>query len=226
MKTKPIDYFSLSHPMRGVASLIALKARKKIFKTFMETMKPTRQTRILDVGVTPDTTLPDSNFFEKLYPHKATLVSTSIEDISCLKKEYSGITFIQTEKKSLPFCDNAFDIVFCSAVLEHVGERPAQINFLKELLRVSKRFFITTPNRQFPVEFHTFLPFIHWLPQPLHQNILERLGMPFWAKTKNLNLLSPQTIPPMFPPCTEVNIKKIYLLAMPSNLMIYGVSAP
>lgn len=220
-----IDYFFLAHPLRGPASKIALQVRKEIFKVFMEAMKPREQTMILDVGVTPDRTLPDSNFFEKLYPYKNKITATSIEDASFLEQEYPGIRFIQTGRDSLPFGDHSFDIVFCSAVLEHVGTRDEQGAFVRELLRVAKRFFITTPNRGFPMEFHTFLPFVHWLPQPAHQEILRRLGLDFWAKTENLNLLSPATIRSLFPKPLDIQLTKHYLLGLPSNLIVYGKSS-
>jgi SAM-dependent methyltransferase len=219
---KAVDYFFFRHPLRGPASQIALHVRKKIFKVFMETMKPGEQTTILDVGVTPDRSLPESNFLEKLYPYKHRLTATSIEDASFLEKEYPGLTFVQTTGEKLPFDDWQFDLVFCSAVLEHVGNREEQGHFIRELLRVAKRFFLTTPNRGFPVEFHTFLPFIHWLPQPVHQAILRRLGLGFWAETKNLNLLTPATIRTLFPEHLDIHLRKHHLLGLPSNIMVYG----
>lgn len=225
MNRKAVDYFFLSHPLRAPASKIALQVRKELFKVFMEIMKPSRESTILDVGVTPDHTLPDSNYFEKFYPYKNKLTATSIEDASFLEREYPGLTFVRTGGGRLPFGDHSFDIVFCSAVLEHVGNRNEQEGFVCELLRVGKRFFLTTPNRGFPVEFHTFLPFIHWLPQPAHQAILRRLGLEFWAKTENLNLLSPATIRSLFPEQLDIHLRKHYLLGLPSNLIVYGKSS-
>ena len=222
MNKKAVDYFFLSHPLRSPASHIALKVRQQIFLIFLETMKPGEQTAILDVGVTPDRSLPESNFFEKLYPHKHRLTATSIEDASFLEQEYPGLTFVHTPEGKLPFGDRQFDLVFCSAVLEHVGGREDQGRFVRELLRVGKRFFLTTPNRWFPIEFHTFLPFIHWLPQQHHQAILRLLGLDFWAETKNLNLLTPATIRTLFPEQTNLRIRKHYLLGLPSNLMVWG----
>ncbi len=96
--------------------------------------------------------------------------------------------------------------------------------FIKELLRVSQRFFITTPNRQFPLEVHTFLPFLHWLPQKIHQSILRSLGMEFWSRTENLNLLTPQSLLSLFHKTVKIDLKKHYLLGMPSNLIAYGDS--
>ena len=54
--------------------------------------------------------------------------------------------------------------MFSNAVIEHVGGRAEQRRFVDESLRVAPRAFVTTPNRWFPVEVHTRLPLVHWLP--------------------------------------------------------------
>ena len=36
---------------------------------------------------------------------------------------------------------------------------------MSEALRVAPRAFVTTPNRWFPIEVHTRLPLVHWLPE-------------------------------------------------------------
>jgi SAM-dependent methyltransferase len=225
MKNKAVDYFSLRHPLRKPASLVALCARKKMFSLFMKIMQPDASSLILDAGVTPDNTLPDSNYFEKFYPHRERIFASSIEDASFLTEEYPGLCFVRTEKCSLPFKDMTFDIVICSAVLEHVGNRENQKKFIRELLRVSRRFFITTPNRQFPVEFHTFLPFIHWFPRAAHQKILRMLHMEFWSRTENLNLLSPSSLLSLFPESIRINLIRQHLFGLPSNLIVYGKSS-
>jgi len=61
--------------------------------------------------------------------------------------------------------DGAFDIGFSNAVVEHVaGGREGQRRFVGELCRVARRVYVTTPNRWFPLDPHTLLPFAHWLP--------------------------------------------------------------
>jgi len=76
-------------------------------------------------------------------------------------------------------------------VLEHVGARERQTRFLREAWRASRKgIFITTPNRWFPVEFHTVLPLLHWLPPARYRTILAQIGQEFFAREDNLNLLS------------------------------------
>jgi SAM-dependent methyltransferase len=157
-------------------------------------------------------------------PHKNGLTVTSIEDVSLLETLYPGIRFVRTRAGELPFEDMAFDIVFCSAVLEHVGNRMRQQRFINELLRVSRKFFIITPNRQFPVEFHTFLPLIHWLPQSLHQWILRQLGLNFWTKTDNLNLLTSSSLRSLFPNTANIHLTRLKLIGLPSNIVVWGMA--
>ena len=226
MNVDTIDYFSLAHPLRKLASKISFHVRRQIFASFMEILRPTALSRVLDVGVTPDRTLPESNFLESLYPYKDHLVVTSIEDASHLEQEYPGIRFVRTEKLDLPFADKSFDIVFCSAVLEHVGDYDQQKLFVAELFRVSERFFIITPNRHFPMEVHTLIPFLHWLPLSSYRAILRALGMEFWSRSENLNLLTPRSLKKIIAAAQCARIKNMFLLGFPSNLIAYGCSPP
>ena len=140
------------------------------------------------------------------------------------KSSFPDCKFVQTDDGPLPFVDGQFNISFSSAVVEHVGSRERQRAFIHEQLRVSERFFVTTPNRWYPLELHTFLPVLHWLPQPMHQKILSWLGKKEWAKTQNLNLLSKRTLLELFPEECDVTIAALRTLGFESNLYAYGRS--
>ncbi|MEK8016869.1 MAG: methyltransferase domain-containing protein [Candidatus Parabeggiatoa sp.] len=217
------DYYSLNRlsPLVNIRSHFVIKARQKMFDLFNQVIKPTATCRILDLGVTPDRSLPESNLFECLYPHKQNITAASIEEAYFLEEIYPGMRFVKITDNHLSFDDDEFDVVFCSAVLEHVGDQNAQQAFVQEALRVSKKFFFTTPNRQFPIDFHTMIPMIHWLPQSKHQWILSKLGYDFWAKTENLNLLTPKAVLNLFPSPTTT-LYKYRLFGLPSNLILHG----
>lgn len=217
-----LDYFSLGHPLAKLRSHYALAARKKMFDLFMDQIQPGSEDSVLDLGATPDTSLAESNFFERWYPYPQQLTAASIENISSLAAEFPHIKLAHLTNGLLPFADDQFDILFCSAVLEHVGSRQDQKIFVREALRVSRKFFFSTPNRWFPVEFHTLLPLVHWLPQPAHQAILRGLGHEFLAKTENLNLLSVSDIDKLFEGVWRINIQRISLLGFTSNVVVYG----
>ena len=221
-----IDYTNSQHRWRGVITRFNLAGRRKFYRAFMENMSPAHDTSILDVGVTPDQSQADSNYFEKWYPWPGSITATSIEDASHLEMDHPGLTFIRTSGDRLPFDDRQFDIAFSTAVIEHVGDREQQRQFLAELLRVSKRFFITTPNRWFPVELHTYIPFLHWLPQHHHQRVLHRLGKSAWASTENLNLLDEKALRALFPANIEPTMTSARLFGLRSNIVAFGASIP
>jgi hypothetical protein len=131
--------------------------------------------------------------------------------------------YIRGDGRDLPFEDRSFDLVHSSAVLEHVGSRAQQVAFLAELLRVSRRgVYLTTPNRWFPVEFHSVLPLIHWLPPRAFRAVLGRLGHADLAREENLNLLGPACLREL---CAEVvpaqraSVRTLKLFGWPSNIV-------
>jgi hypothetical protein len=138
-----IDYFRLGHPLTRFRSEFALHARKSMFDLFMDKLTPGPESKVLDLGVTPDRSLAEPNLFEALYPWKHKVVAASIENA-------------------------------------------------------------------------------RWLPQPAHQALLRRLGLEFWAKTENLNLLTPRSFRALFPACGNLNVYTYRLLGLPSNIVVYG----
>ena len=170
---------------------IAHYQRRKMFRAFMAFAGPRPQDTILDVGVTSDRSYDHSNYFApgiRTKQPSRLLGSTMRPFCSAL---YPGLRFIRADGRDLPFSDASFDYVHSSAVIEHVGDRRQQMRFLSEAWRVARKgIFVTTPNRWFPVEFHTVLPLLHWLPPRLYRSMLARLGREFFACEDNLNLLS------------------------------------
>jgi SAM-dependent methyltransferase len=190
----------------------------------MEALKPTAATTVLDVGVTSDSSHPESNYFEKLYPYPNRITCVGTEDGSHLMREYPGLHYLPVVSgEPLPFNTRQFDIVFSNAVLEHVGSRQAQARFVAELRRVSKAFFITTPNRWFPFEHHTGLPFLHYLPPSIFRALIRNTRYRYWADEANLNILTGSDIAKLFPGAgTRIEIVRV--LGIGSNLVVYGNS--
>jgi hypothetical protein len=71
---------------------------------------------------------------------------------------YDGVT--------MPFPDKHFDVAFSNSVIEHVPVAMRE-NFISEMRRVSKHYFVQTPAFGFPMEMHFFTPFLHWLPRKI-----------------------------------------------------------
>jgi ubiquinone/menaquinone biosynthesis C-methylase UbiE len=75
---------------------------------------------------------------------------------------FPGKRFVQYSGGRFPFRDKEFDWIFSNAVIEHVGDESAQLEFVNEMLRVAKNVYFTTPYKYFPLESHTNLVFLHW----------------------------------------------------------------
>jgi SAM-dependent methyltransferase len=106
-----------------------------------------------------------------------------------LGARYPGVRYVRIAAGApLPFADGAFDVAHSNAVLEHVGGPDARRAFVRELLRVGRRLFLTVPNRWFPVEHHTALPLLHFHP-PLFRAACRRLGRASWADPSELDFL-------------------------------------
>jgi SAM-dependent methyltransferase len=180
---------------------------------------------LLDVGVTTDRSYDHSNYLEAWYPQKARITAVGIDDASFLESVYPGVRFVRADGGDLPFDRETFDFVHSSAVLEHVGSRDKQAQFLGEAWRVARKgVFVTTPNRWFPVEFHTTLPLLHWLPAPLYRKALAKLGMEFFAAEENLNLLSRRNLADTARAAgiRRFRIASVSLLGLRTNLVLFG----
>ncbi|MCX6705329.1 MAG: class I SAM-dependent methyltransferase [Candidatus Woesebacteria bacterium] len=169
---------------------LSIKIRTAQFGVFEKTIKPTLQTRVIDVGVASDETLKDSNLFEKLYKYPKNLTLVTIEDSKKLKKMYPECKVIHIERgEKLPFKNKSFDIAVSWASLEHVGGYKEQEYFLNELLRVGEKIFVTTPYRGAIYEPHSGIFFLHWLPLNWFRKICKMYGKKFWDTEDNLNPL-------------------------------------
>lgn len=167
----------------------SIEVRRKIYDWFISQIGDVAGKIILDHGSTPDTLRNDSNCFIRwLLADGAKVYATSPEDII-------GLTDFFRELEIVPYPPNPeslppVDYAISSAVIEHVGTEAQQVKYIENLLHLARGVLLTTPNRYHWLDFHTKLPLFHWLPRPLHRQVLNRLGMKFWAKEENLRLLS------------------------------------
>jgi hypothetical protein len=209
----------------SLAVRIAARVREEMFERFMQVLVPREEERALDIGVTSDQSYENSNYFEALYPFKHRITAAGLDDAKFLETQYPGVTFVTADAKALPFPAGHFDLVHSSAVLEHVGSRASQRQMLAECLRVARRgICLTTPNRWFPVEFHTMLPLLHWLPPDTYRGLLRKLGYGFFAEESNLNLLSAGDMLGLCEGFEGWRFKLVRqrLLGLTSNLLLFG----
>ncbi len=106
----------------------------------------------------------------------------------------------------LPFRSRAYDWVFSNAVIEHVGDWQRQKLFADEIRRVSaKGYFVATPNRYFPIEPHTLLPFYQFLPVEIQRRVV-RFAPGYLTRYEQIELLSKRQLRLLFPEAKIVDV--------------------
>ena len=184
-----------------LADSISLRSRERKLRLFLEELRPMPGTTVLDVGADElgfgeGDGCGTLNFFEERYPWPERITALGLHDGGGFRSRYPHIPYVQGDACALPFDDASFDIVFSNAVIEHVGGRERQRAFVSEAIRVGRRVFITTPNRRFPVEIHTRLPFVHWLPDALSHPVYRATGKKIGPEVE---LLTRRSFAALFP---------------------------
>jgi len=198
-----------------------LKSRRQKYDLFISLVQPKPEDKILDVGVSPFFGR-GTNFLELLYPYPENITALTNEEPGKFKdfnKNYPKVKLIFGDGKNLDFPDDYFDIVFCNAVVEPVGEYQEQKKFIYEICRVGKKIFVTTPNYWFPLDAHTLIPFAHWLPQKIKRKIYKMFGREYWADINHLNLLSEKKFVSLFPEGIDIKLYKQKIFGITSNFI-------
>ena len=203
-----------------IFSKISLGARKKMYAAFTENFGEPNS--LLDVGVTSADTVPEANYFEKFFPHKNRITAIGIEDASKLESEFPGVKFVKVKPgESYPFENGQFEVAFSNAVIEHITNEQERKKFVKELLRVSKSAFITTPNKYFWVEPHTGVPFLHFLSPNMFYKLLEKGKVSKFYNRNNLKLLDYHELKELGSASgRSYKIEKIRTFGIVSNLIL------
>jgi SAM-dependent methyltransferase len=144
-------YATARGPLARLASPLAARARARRHARFFSLTGAGEGMTVLDVGC-------GRIGLRALEPD---LDITGV-DIAA-RPEYPGPFVRADAAEGLPFADGAFDLVYCSSVIEHVP--PARrAAFARELRRVGRGWYVQTPAWSFPIEPHSLLPGAQWLP--------------------------------------------------------------
>jgi SAM-dependent methyltransferase len=202
-----------------IADAISLRSRRRKLALLVAEFAPTADTTVLDVGV-DEVSLGEHggqsgcsthNVLEELYPWPSRITALGLHDGGRFRERYPHIGYVQGDGCDLPFPDQSFDIVHANAVIEHVGGRERQQQFVSEALRVGRHVFITTPNRWFPIEVHTRLPLVHWLPERAAHRAYDLTRRGF---AKENHLLGPADLRGLFPVPVKVHNLGLTLVAI------------
>lgn len=114
---------------------------------------------ILDLGGGP------ASFFSAMFPRPEQVILAEIDYKKAhqAKQKQPSLYVVVADGQRLPLSDRSVEATVCNSVIEHVN---CPGLFAAEIRRVSKRFFLQTPNVSFPFEFHSYIPIplFHFIP--------------------------------------------------------------
>lgn len=207
------------------------RSRQRRARMFLSNFDLTPETRILDLGgwngahihaVLENSSVLPTNIYV------ADINETAVNEAAM---HYGFVPIVIPEAGRLPFSDKFFDIVFCSSVIEHVtvpkeivwtlvsgrdfrdAAQHRQREFADEIRRLGKGYFVQVPYRWFPIETHSWLPFVSYLPRRFQVPLL-RFTNRFWIK---------QTMPDFYLP-TMGDMKRYFPDASILKERVLGVT--
>jgi SAM-dependent methyltransferase len=219
---------------KKIENTVRERFHNKRANLFLSLMKPKDGVSILDMGG------GTGDFLARIQKRvKGKFIVAEIEDFFSPSVKKYGFEFILIkEGEPLPFRDKEFDIVISNSVIEHVTlpkvacmtkmqqskwlyeSFQSQKNYANEIHRIGKSWFVQTPHKNFPIEMHTWLPFVNFLN---HNKTISLVKMTdkFWIKKcgyVDWNLLGNNEMKELFP---EANILIEHLWGLPKSTIAY-----
>ena len=208
---------------------IIKKKRLEILQIIKEELKGIHCSDCLDIGTTHDVKNESSNFIVKNL--KLTLNYKAFSNFSIKDNFFSSSTVGSIsndfEDENLNFLKS--DIVLSSATIEHVGSNFNQKKMIQNVASLTNKiFFITTPNKNYPIDFHSKLPIVNMLPNKIFRKVLKFFNFDYLSKEENLNLLSLNDLRTLLSETNvhkdfDVKIRHIRLFFLKSNFIIIGI---
>ncbi len=190
------------NPIRTVVQWFSTHARAKRAKIFRDAFFLDNNTKILDLGSENGSNINAVLKGSGVRPENVYIADIKADVVTQGSKFFGFNPVIINETEALPYPDGFFDIVYCSSVIEHVTVPKEKVwtlcsgsefrceslmrqkEFANEIRRLGKQYFVQTPYRYFPVESHSWLPFVALLPRRLLIPTL-RFANLFWVKKTN-----------------------------------------
>ena len=189
--------------------------RFRRFQLFVERIRPSMETSVLDVGGYPGTwtTFP---------PYAKSITCLNIHPINWNTAQFPkhNISVTVGDARHMHEVeDHKYDIVFSNSVIEHVGEWQDQQAFAREVRRVGGKLWVQTPARECPFEPHYLAPFIHWLPKHWQKRLIRWCTVYGWIQrpsseniaemVTSIRLLKKSEMMALFPDC-EILVESLW----------------
>lgn len=212
-------------PITALFKRLSQRSRRLKMELLARHVPLTGTERVLDIGSQVDN---QARQLLERFPDQSRIVATNLmsEHLASIRAAYPAIRAVRSDARNLPFPDKAFDLVYSNAVIEHVGTLEDQERMASEVRRVGKRWFLTTPNRWYPFEFHARMPLVSWLPPRwmhkatklwAYNHVLERYQS--GIDCSDVNLLTARQLRRMFP---DSIVLKPRITFWPETLVVVG----
>ena len=214
------DTLGMSHDFYArLLRYFSQRSRHQKFELFAAVLRPQPDDRILDIGASGR--VFTSYTFEDFYPYPERIIGggVDLEEVRSARLAHPSSRYVVFDGCRLPFPDHSFDIVFSNAVIEHILGEGRQGEFAREVMRVGKSWFVTTPNYWFPFESHYHLPLIQFFPRSLQRTYNRFFGTHIAkGQVQDLALLSARGLGKLFP---TGSIARVRITFWPETLVAY-----
>ena len=146
-----------------------------LWRLYLKLHGPSNVSSYLDIGTWN---------FKNIRTFEQNLKPTTTVALDIEPKDRGKTTFVVADATYLPFRRDSFSLVTMLSVIEHLAD---QTGCLAEVLRVAGKgcVFLQIPNRYFPIELHTGIPFYFYLPRVVRPALLTRTRNE-WAAHVNI----------------------------------------
>lgn len=135
----------------------------------------------LDVGTAGSA---DAKVFRDMLHYEFAIgIDTNTKHLSCAP----GLILLQADAHNLPFRDETFKVITMFSVIEHVRQPMICLSEASRVLRRDGQLLMQFPNRYFPIELHSGLPFYFYLPKRIRIWFAVKMGM---SGMKDINIPS------------------------------------
>ena len=221
--------------LKDMVEGVRTRARTARAAVFRHAFQVGEKTRILDIGSEDGTAIARVLAGSGVPPQNVYIADIAPARVQAGQRQFGFTPVVIPESGRLPFADSFFDIVYCSSVIEHVTvpkeevwsvrsgktfrrrAEESQEAFAREIRRLGKSYFVQTPNKWFPIESHTWLPFIGFAPRAAQLATIA-VSNRFWIKRTNpdWHLLTAREMRGLFP---DAEIRREVFLGLTKSIM-------
>jgi hypothetical protein len=187
------------------------------FNIFLEYITLKKGETILDLGGGNGSYM--DRFGSALNNYSVVVADICEEDLKIAREKGYNIICLDSANNKLPFKDKQINCIFCNSVIEHVTIPKDQLwskesnsnefarisiaiqkKFATEIIRCSKKYYVQTPHKYFPIESHSWFPFLGYMGRRTQLRLLKLINK-FWIKKTqpDWNLLTEIDMQVLFP---------------------------